>query len=269
MGITTREAIRRICELHMIGKVEANRVLTAGLAGPGQKVGRAIVYDERRLAELLARPRCSDQTLYSVRPVIVRLGRGRRLSLAQTWEKQADAVRRNWYVPPLLASMLDLWGCLDGRRFPLVATLASWVVFGAEVTGHTYDKSAPPVANRSTPPRTFRVEPPGEWFEPLKETWLPLEHGPTVTVWGAPTTNGPLHAVDSLRVDVEKQKKRIEYEMWLRSAPALRDVAQVGLTDAEAILRAWDRTAPPRPKTGRDGAGTGSERSGPEPVETT
>jgi hypothetical protein len=251
--ITTREAIRRICELHMIGKVEANRVLTTGLAGPGQKAGSAIVYDVGRLAELLARPRCTDQTLDAVRPLIVRLGRDRKLDLSQTWEEQAEIVRRNWYVPPLLGAMLDRWGCLDGGRFPLVATVASWVVFGAEVIGHSYDEGAPTAANRSTPPRTFRVEPPGDWFEPMKETWLPLEHGPAVTVWGAPT-NGPLREVDWLRVDAEKQKEQLEYEMWLRSAPALRDVAQVGLTDADAILRAWDQDAPPHPETGRDGA---------------
>ncbi|MEU0267821.1 hypothetical protein [Nocardioides sp. NPDC006303] len=251
--ITTREAIRRICELHMIGKVEANRVLTTGLAGRGHRAGSAIVYDVGRLAELLARPRCTDQTLDAVRPLIVRLGRDRKLNLSQTWEEQAEIVRRNWYVPPLLASMLDRWGCLDGGRFPLVATVASWVVFGAEVTGHTFDEGAPPAANRSTPPRTFRVEPPGDWFEPMKETWLPLERGPAVTVWGAPT-NGPLREVDWLRVDADKQKERLEYEMWLRSAPVLRDVAQVGLTDTDAILRAWDQDAPPHPEIGRDGA---------------
>ncbi len=237
----------------MIGKVEANRVLTTGLAGPGAKVGSAIVYDERRLAELLARPRCTDQTLDAVRPLIVRLGRNRRFDLSQTWEEQAEVVRPNWYVPFLLGMFLDRWGCLDGRRFPLVATVASWVVFGAEVTGHTYDRGAPPAENRSIPPRTFRVEPPGAWFEPIKETWLPLEHGPAVTVWGAPV-NGLLREVDWLRVDAEKQKEQIDYEMWLRSAPALRDVAQVGLTRADAILRAWNATAPPRPETGRDGA---------------
>lgn len=244
--------------MHMIGKVEANRVLTAGLAGPGQRVGSAIVYDERRLAALLARRRCTDQTLNAVRPLIVRLGRDRKLDLSQTWEEQAEVVRPNWYVPFFLGTMLDLWGCLngclDGRRFPLVATVASWVVFGAEVTGHTYDKGAPPAANRSTPPRTFRVEPPGDWFDPMKETWLPLEHGPTVTVWGAPTSNGPLREVDWLRVDAVKQKKQIEHERRLRSAPHLRDVAQVGLTDVDAILEAWNRAAPPRPETGRDGA---------------
>jgi hypothetical protein len=237
----------------MIGKVEANRVLTAGLAGPGQKVGSAIVYDERGLAELLSRPRCTDQTLDAVRPLIVRLGRDRRFDLSQTWEEQAEVVRPNWYVPFLLGTLLDRWGCLDGRRFPLVATVASWVVFGAEVTGHTYDRDAPPAANRSIPPRSFRVEPPGAWFEPIKDTWLPLEHGPTVTVWGAPT-NGPLREVDWLSVDAEKQKEQIEYEMWLRSAPGLREVAQVGLTDTEAILRAWNRTAPPHPGNRRGGA---------------
>ncbi|NGN92260.1 hypothetical protein G5C66_05835 [Nocardioides sp. KC13] len=63
-----------------------------------------------------------------------------------------------------------------------------------------------------------------------------------------------MHDVDWLRADTEKQKKQIEYEMWLRSAPVLRDVAQVGLTDTEAILMAWNRNAPSRPETGRDGA---------------
>ncbi|MFE7226931.1 hypothetical protein ACFU7D_19200 [Nocardioides sp. NPDC057577] len=87
----------------------------------------------------------------------------------------------------------------------------------------------------------------------MKETWLPLEHGPTVTVWGAPV-NGPLREVDRLRVDAEKQKEQLEYEMWLRSAPALRDVAQVGLTSADAFLRAWNAAAPPHPETGQDGA---------------
>ena len=57
-----------------------------------------------------------------------------------------------------------------------------------------------------------------------------------------------------LRRLLEAPKEQIEYEMWLRSAPALRDVAQVGLTSADAILRAWKAAAPPRPEIGRDGA---------------
>lgn len=263
MKITTREAIRRICELHLIGKVEANRVLAAGLAGPGTKAGSAILYDERSLAELLARPRCPDETLDELRPVIVRLGRDRRIDLSQTWQEQAEVVRRSWYIPYVLGPILDLWSGLngrglngrglDGRRFPLVATLASWVVFGAEVTGHTFDRDAVRAANRATPPRTFEVEPPGDWFEAMKETWLPLEHGPTVTIWGAPTI-GPLSAVDWSRSDAEERQKQVRYEMWLRSAPTLRDVAQVGMTDPEAIIRVWEEFAPPLPRVGRDGA---------------
>ena len=52
----------------MIGKAEANRAPTTGLAGRGHRAGSAIVYDVGRLAELLARPRCTDQTLDVVRP---------------------------------------------------------------------------------------------------------------------------------------------------------------------------------------------------------
>lgn len=46
----------------MIGEVEANRVLTTGLAGPGQKVGSSIVYDVGTLAELPRLIRRSDET---------------------------------------------------------------------------------------------------------------------------------------------------------------------------------------------------------------
>lgn len=267
MEINTREAIRRIGEHQAIGHVEANRVLSAGLAGPGRRVGSAIVYHERALADLLARPRCSDATLDRVRPVIVRLGRGRDIRIDESWVEQAEIVRRNWYLPFFPSLMLDRWGCLEDGRFPLVATVASWVVFGAEVIGHSYDQTAPRrTRNRRTPPRTFEVEPPGAWFAAIQRTWLPLEHGPAITIWGAPTST--LRDVDWLRADVEEQKKRLEDERRARSAPVLREIMQVGLTSTDDILRAWNRTTPtavenqagqnqttpPHPEAGRGGA---------------
>jgi hypothetical protein len=172
MRITTTEAVLRLADAHQLGEAQAKRVLRAGLAGPRHRVGSAYFYENERFEELLARPRCSDEALDRWRPFIARVGRQRPLDLKATWEEQAAVIAKGWHLRLLTALQIDA-----RKPMPLVATLGAWAVFTATLVG--LDRA------------DLRLEPPGRWAEEFTNTWLPIENGPTWTIWGAPVTTLP------------------------------------------------------------------------------
>lgn len=197
----------------------------AGLAGAGRRTSRAVLYDEDAVAALTARPRCPDAVLDSLRPLIVRLGRGRNLHVGQSWEEQADVVRAGWYLPMLTRAMLTLRSSLGAARHPLVATLGGWAVFGGEITAMAYD--AAPISEargRNVPTTTLKLDRPGSWFERIAGTWLPLEVGPAWTLWGAPTTTPS--RVDSLSADFAIRERWAAEDERIWSRAAQRALAQ-------------------------------------------
>ncbi|OIJ26352.1 hypothetical protein [Nocardioides luteus] len=172
MWISTQDAVARLARVHLLGENQAKRVLRAGLAGPRHRVGSAHFYDEEGLDELLARPRCPDESLDRWQPFIVRVGRQRPVDLSGTWVEQAAVIASGWRLPLLTAFQIDA-----RKPMPLVATLGAWAVFTADLVG--LDGA------------DLRLEPPGEWSSEFDRTWLPIENGPTWTIWGAPVTTPP------------------------------------------------------------------------------
>ncbi|MEI7056747.1 hypothetical protein WBG06_13090 [Nocardioides sp. CCNWLW239] len=195
MWISTTEAVLRLADVHLLGEAQAKRVLRAGLAGPRHRAGSAFFYENERFEELLGRPRCSDDALDRWRPFIVRVGRQRPLDLEVTWDEQAAVMARAWHLPLLTAFQIGA-----RKPMPLVATLGAWVVFAADLVG--LDRT------------DLRLEPPGDWSADFAGTWLPIENGPTWTIWGAPVTTPPradpvsAHYQAQLAADCERRARR-------------------------------------------------------------
>lgn len=202
-------------------------MLSAGLAGPGRRRdGRTVVYDEAAVERLLERPVCPRQTLDDVRPIVARLGRGRAVRIDEPWDRIAASVSSGWYVPLLISLALHAPRDDQAIRQPFVATLASWVVFGGEITAARFEASSTPrPKNRTSAQQTFELAPPGPWFDQISGTWLPLDaNSPTLTWWGAPTTTPD--GADSLSADYDEQVRRAADERAARSAATVRALIQ-------------------------------------------
>lgn len=104
-----------------------------------------------------------------------------------------------WHLPLLTAFQIAA-----RKPLPLVATLGAWVVFAADLVG----------LNRAD----LRLEPPGEWEAEFAHTWLPIENGPTWTIWGTPVTP----RADPMSVDYDAQVAADRERRELRSTARLR-----------------------------------------------
>jgi hypothetical protein len=202
MWLSTSNAVARLAEVHLLGENQAKRVLRAGLAGPRHRVGAAYFYDADRLEELLARPRCADELLDRWQPFIARVGRQRPLDLSATWEERASVIATGWHLPLLTAFQIG-----TRKPIPMVATLGAWAVFTADLVG--LDRA------------DLRLEPPGDWAAEFAGTWLPIENGPTWTIWGAPVTTlpraDPLSVHYQAQVEADRERRELGSMGQLRS----------------------------------------------------
>jgi hypothetical protein len=232
MEITAREAARRLGERHRLSRDLARRVLTAGLAGPARRTPGALLYDEQALEALMDRPLCDRWDLDHWRPLIVRLGRERRFHADDSWEQTAAVTRTGWYLTGRVHSALR---ARPSGRLPLVATLGGFLVFAADIVAARLDDGPfTPTRTRPHPTSSFDLEPPDYWWGDLEGSWLPINNGPTWTLWGAPTSTP---RIDSLRADVADQRRRLEIaEMttstWSRRAAAARSTPSPVGSDA-------------------------------------
>lgn len=167
MKLTARAAAEIISAAHHIGLRDAARVLTAGLAGPATRQGRALLYDEQGVDKLLDHPECAVSELDRWRPLVVRVGR----------KQSFDGVAGPWRLPLPTSIYLARLSSLNpaaGMRHPLIGVVADWVAVGAEITG--YDNGR------------FLLGPPGPWFNTFQDTWLPLPPRRSWILWGAPAS---------------------------------------------------------------------------------
>jgi hypothetical protein len=222
MEITAREAARRLEARHRLSRDLARRVLAAGLAGSGRRTTGALLFEEAAVAALLDRPMCERWLLDQWRPLILRLGRGRAFQVADGWEQQAATTRSGWYLTGRVHQALRT---RPSGRHPVVATLGGFLVFGADLVGTRLDDGPfTPTRSRPHPSSTLDLEPPMYWWGDFEGSWLPINNGPTWTLWGAPTSTP---RIDSLRANVADQRRRLEIaEMttstWARRAEAAR-----------------------------------------------
>jgi len=220
MEITAREAARRMQERHRLSRDVARRVLASGLAGPGRRVPGAVLFDEETVEALLDRRMCERWLLDWYKPLIVRLGRERELTVTDEWSAQAAVAGSGWYVTwRVKQAMSDR----PRKRLPLIATIGGFVAFGGDIVSVREDEGPfTRTRARAHPTSTFELEPPALWWGDLEDTWLPIRNGPTWSLWDERYTTPRL---DPLRADPDRQIRDWEIADRTTSTWALRAAA--------------------------------------------
>lgn len=93
-----------------------------------------------------------------------------------------DALRMYWKVSPTRRAQM-LQRIADHRPVRLVVTVAKRVLAGRDITGLDSARMAPDVEQAHRVAMT--VTPAGDWFAPLRNTWLQSGQGPS-TIWWNP-----------------------------------------------------------------------------------
>ncbi|GAB7002785.1 hypothetical protein JCM18899A_02560 [Nocardioides sp. AN3] len=227
MEITGREAARRISERHLLSRRESQRVVSAGLVGPGRRLGSALLYDADAVDELVSRPMCATQVLDRWMPFVGRLCRWRRVDVCRTWQEQSETARGGWYLTTF--TLMQARNGYTPGRCAFVGTIGGFAAFAADIVGvrqHHGPFSLTP--GRPRPPCDFDLEPPGDWWDEMQASWIPMKNGATSCMWGQPTSS-PLtlggRPIDWLRADALDRARQAEEAERTSSTWALRDAA--------------------------------------------
>ena len=170
---------RAACELLAwagLARQQALLVLRTGLAGEPVLSSNALLYDDARVRALAARPAADPARLAMSCPrglFVVRLGR----------RPGTEGPRGPWDLSPwtrvLLVHQIGVAG-----YFPLVVTVAGFVVEGAAIVGLS---SAASGFRTGRPATRLDVAPPdacqAAWFEALRGTRLALGRGGPWVLW--------------------------------------------------------------------------------------
>ena len=162
-----------------LGRRHAQQALVAGLAGEPRRLRSRVLYDRDRVRELAARPQlgwsqlvelCPDGVFVSRRPVTVTDSRAEMVAaLSGGWGELSPWKR--------VAMQLQIEVC---GSLPLVATLAGFVVLGADVVAvRGFDR--------------FVMTEPGAWFERLVRTQLRIGPGRSWVLHLGPVRAVPEH----------------------------------------------------------------------------
>lgn len=187
---TTREVLDFFRQTLRLNTRQAQHALSAGLAGPAVADGRARRYDAFRIIALHEVAELSDDEVWAACPhgvLIARIGPRRPFHLDHSWQRQAESVRDNWYVPWFSHAWLNLNDHPDGT-FPMIATLANFVVFGATILGRETYGEEHHTTNRAFALTRFALAPPGPWYAALEARRLTLGPGYPWKIWGAPVS---------------------------------------------------------------------------------
>lgn len=185
MLISGRDVALRLaadCGLH---RLQVRALLAAGLAGEPVRAGSAHLYDDAVIADLARRQIMTYREVEDAcprGPFIARVSPAREFHAAAAWEEQAAALEE-WHV----SAVTCLWMSIDRPvRFPFVATLADFVVWGAEITGWHPGSPVPGSPRRRR--MRFQFAPPGDWFTGFEKRRIPLGPGQPYVIPGAPGT---------------------------------------------------------------------------------
>jgi hypothetical protein len=157
MFVSGRQA-RAILHAAGVSTWHARNALACGLAGQPIRTAGAHLYDETQVRELADRRSVSWREVFETCPEGIFVSR-RDLDVALARDEIMDVVSRGWTE---ISPYVWLWLCLqlDARgRLPFVATVAGFVVLGAEIVG-------------LRPGRGFELAAPGTWFDGFGNTQL-------------------------------------------------------------------------------------------------
>ena len=151
MLLSARAAARVLADVG-VTRNQTARLLATGFAGPVTAAGGALLYDERRVRDLAARPQVDVLTLDEVCPGGVLTVR-RDVDLSAPRSAQLDLVRTGW--PFSLATMLVLRLRVQRHgSVALVAATAGFVSLGADlvaVSGSVSRRLAPSPSTSVSP----------------------------------------------------------------------------------------------------------------------
>ncbi len=158
MLISGREAVRILLTRGaMTGEAQARALLRSGAAGPGIVTGPGVLFDQDHVRALADRPWLDASAQEDACPQGVYLARISRTALIDLTRPWPDVAAQLDHVPPMpvmTTALLEL-RVRASARFPWVATMHGFVVFGADLTGlETLEAGG----------LRFCLEPPGEWF---------------------------------------------------------------------------------------------------------
>lgn len=184
MFLTTREAALLLAQRHKLSHADALQVLHAGLAGAPLPVGAAMIYREEAVQRLLECPQLTGADLDHDSPFVARVT-DRPFRRAKTWSDRAALLSSGWYIPPLLRVWIRTRSA-PPMRYPFIATVAGFVVFGADITEMSYGaEEARPM--RREPQTVFAFATPGPWFSRFEQHRIPTGPGHPWILWGAPS----------------------------------------------------------------------------------
>jgi hypothetical protein len=189
MKITGREAGRALGALG-VDRESARRALLAGVAGPGERIGGLLLYDSARVEELISRVDASPELgRDALNPIFTwgiftaRVGpRRAELSPYRTWKgadmtaptsEQLDGARMWWQMSSLTRVLIKSRVQRDGF-FPFLATVAGFVVVGADIVG------LEPARPEGT---AFLLGEPSAWFDTFRHARLPVTNGGPWQLW--------------------------------------------------------------------------------------
>jgi hypothetical protein len=144
----------------------------------------ARLYDVGQVIELAARPRLTETEIDGLFPRELFIAR-RDIDVRAPEDEQLSAVRGDWDLSPWSRVLLRV-RCAQHGSVPLVATVAGFVVLGAEITD---------VFVASTRHAVLALRGPGDWFESVRGKRLGSGPGRDFVVrgWNRP---GPAPAVE-------------------------------------------------------------------------
>jgi hypothetical protein len=135
MLITARQASGILQERAGVGRQQSRRILHAGLAGEATAGPACLLYVEARVTSLAERAQADQAELLSVSPggvFVLRLGRGREISTALTWEEAVAALEVQSDLGLMMRLHVRSYLAAFGR-LPFVATVCGFPVLTADL----------------------------------------------------------------------------------------------------------------------------------------
>lgn len=185
MLLSGRDVARTFADGIGLSRTQVRNLLDAGLAGEPVRAGRAHLYESDIVAGLMRRELMSDAEIEQLcrrGPFIARVGpeRGFRIT---SGEWQQAAALEEWYT----SALTRVWMAIERPvRFPFVATVSSFVVWGADIVGWHGGALLQGDGDPRQQLTCFEFEAPGEWFTGFVDRRIHRGPGYPSLVHGAP-----------------------------------------------------------------------------------
>lgn len=116
-----------------LAREQVRRLLLAGFAGPGQKIGRVTAYDMRRVRALRQWPVINHRDVSEMCPsgaFLLRAWRG--IIVTASFEEQIAALKLTWRMSPW-ARVLIRTNIEEAGFYPFLLTVSGYVAMGANI----------------------------------------------------------------------------------------------------------------------------------------